>query len=82
MGRAERRREQKSEQKSKTVTYNLTKEQLDAMVREKIGNELVRVKKEATDEAVNTALTLWLTLPWTIFGKNHTRKRFLSLPIF
>lgn len=41
MGRAERRREQKSEQKSKTVTYNLTKEQLDAMVREKIGNELV-----------------------------------------
>lgn len=33
------------------------------MVREKIGNELVRVKKEATDEAVNTALTLLLTLP-------------------
>lgn len=29
MGRAERRREQKQEQKSKTVTYNLTKEQLD-----------------------------------------------------
>lgn len=37
MGRAERRREQKQEQKSKTVTYNLTKEQLDVMVREKIG---------------------------------------------
>lgn len=45
MGRAERRREQKLERKSKTVTYNLTKEQLDAMVREKIGDELVRVKK-------------------------------------
>lgn len=28
------------------------------MVREKIGNELVRVKKEATDEAVNTALAV------------------------
>lgn len=41
MGRAERRREQKQEQKSKTVTYNLTKEQLDVMVREKIGEELV-----------------------------------------
>ena len=54
MGRAERRREQKLERKSKTVTYNLTKEQLDAMVREKIGDELVRVKKEATDEAVNS----------------------------
>lgn len=56
MGRAERRREQKQEQKSKTVTYNLTKEQLDVMVREKIGEELVRIKREATDEAVNTAL--------------------------
>lgn len=56
------------------------------MVREKIGNELVRVKKEATDEAVNTALTLLLTLPLEVlmdhFWKNHTRKRFLSLPIF
>lgn len=35
MGRAERRRTQKLEQKEKTTTYNLTKAQLDAMVRKK-----------------------------------------------
>lgn len=63
MGRAERRRAQKNEQKEKTATYNLTKAQLDAMVREKIGDELARVKQEATDEAVNTAMVLLLTLP-------------------
>lgn len=33
MGRAERRRAQKNEQKAKTATYNLTKDQLDAVVR-------------------------------------------------
>ena len=63
MGRAERRRTQKLEQKEKTTTYNLTKAQLDAMVRKKIGDELTRVKQEATDDAVNTAMVLLLTLP-------------------
>lgn len=63
MGRAERRRAQKNEQKTKTATYNLTKAQLDAIVREKIGDELARIKQEATDEAVNTAMVLLLTLP-------------------
>lgn len=63
MGRAERRRAQKLKQKEKTTTYNLTKAQLDVMVREKIGDELIRVKQEATDDAVNTAMVLLLTLP-------------------
>ena len=35
MGRAERRRAQKCEQKAKTATYNLTRAQLDALVRER-----------------------------------------------
>ena len=39
MGRAERRRALKNEQKAKTATYNLTKAQLDAMVREGIAEE-------------------------------------------
>lgn len=63
MSRAERRRAQKNEQKAKTATYNLTEAQLDAIVREKIGDELARVKEEATEEAVNTAMVLLLTLP-------------------
>ncbi len=63
MGRAERRRAQKNEQKEKTATYNLTKAQLNAMVQEKIGEELQRVKEEATNDAINTAMILLLTLP-------------------
>ena len=56
MSRAERRRAQKCEQKSKTATYNLTKAQLDALVREKISGELDRVKQEATNDAIRSSL--------------------------
>lgn len=63
MGRAERRRTQKLEQKTKTVTYNLTKEQLDIAIHKQVGKELERIKQEATDDAINTAMVLLLTLP-------------------
>ncbi len=63
MGRAEMRRARKDEKKYKTVTYTLTQEQLDKIVRDKIGDELKRVKNEATEDAVNTAMILLLTLP-------------------
>ena len=42
MGRAERRRAQKSEVKAKTATYNLTRAQLDALVR---GENRLRIKE-------------------------------------
>ena len=76
MGRAERRRTQKLEQKEKTTTYNLTKAQLDAMVRKKIGDELTRVKQEATDDAVNTAMVLLLTLPLEVLMDNYWTKSY------
>ena len=76
MGRAERRRTQKLEQKEKTTTYNLTKAQLDAMVREKIGDELTRVKQEATDDAVNTAMVLLLTLPLEVLMDHYWTKSY------
>ena len=66
MGRAELRRAQKQENKAKTATYNLTQAQLDVIIREKIGNELKRVKEEATNDAINTAMTLLLTLPMEV----------------
>lgn len=66
MGRAERRRAQKCEEKAKTATYNLTRAQLDALVREKISGELDRVKQEATNDAINQAMILLLTLPLTL----------------
>lgn len=62
MGRAERRRAQKCEEKAKTATYNLTRAQLDALVREKISGELDRVKQEATNDAINQAIILLLTM--------------------
>lgn len=76
MGRAERRRAQKNEQKAKTATYNLTKAQLDAMVREGIAEELARVKKEATEEAVNTAMVLLLTLPLEVLMDHYWKKSY------
>ena len=76
MGRAERRRAQKLKQKEKTTTYNLTKAHLDVMVREKIGDELIRVKQEATDDAVNTAMVLLLTLPLEVLMDHYWTKSY------
>ena len=76
MGRAERRRAQKLKQKEKTTTYKLTKAQLDVMVREKIGDELIRVKQEATDDAVNTAMVLLLTLPLEVLMDHYWTKSY------
>ena len=76
MGRAEIRRAMKNEKKAKTATYNLTKAQLDAMVREKIGEELERVKQEAMDNAVNTAMVLLLTLPLEVLMVHYQKKSY------
>lgn len=76
MGRAEMRRAERNYQKAKTATYNLTKAQLDAMVREKIGEELDKVKQEATDEAVNTAMVLLLTLPLEVLMDHYWKKTY------
>lgn len=73
MSRAERRRAQKCEQKSKTATYNLTRAQLDALVREKISGELDRVKREATNDAINQAMILLLTLPLEVLMQSGFR---------
>lgn len=67
---------QKNEQKVKTVIYNLTKDQLDAIVREKIGDELARVRQEATEEAVNTTKVLLLTLPLEVLIDYYWKKSY------
>lgn len=76
MGRAEQRRAHRNELKEKTATYNLTKAQLDAMVREKISGELVSIKREATEEAVNTAMLLLLTLPLEVLMNHYWKKSY------
>lgn len=51
MNRAERRRAEKQAKKDKVATYNLTQEQIN------------QIKKEARDEAIDTAFTLMLAIP-------------------
>lgn len=76
MGRAEIRRTRKNEKKTKTATYNLTKAQLDAMVQEKIGDELEKVRQQAMDDAVNTAMILLLTLPLEVLMDHYWSKSY------
>jgi hypothetical protein len=76
MDRAERRRLEKNTQKAKTATYNLTEDQLNAIVREKIGDELIKIKKEAMEDAVNTAMVLLLTLPLEVLMDHYWRKSY------
>ena len=76
MGRAEIRRNAKNEKKAKTATYNLTKSQLDALIKEQIGDELDRAKQKATEEAVNTAMVLLLTLPLKVLMEHYWQKTY------
>ena len=76
MTRAERRRQQKDEIKAKTATYNVTKAQLDMMVREQIESKLNEIKQQATDEAVNTAMILMLTLPLEVLMDHYWTKTY------
>ena len=75
MNRAEIRRLEREKIKEKTRTYNLTKAQLDALVRERVLSELndikTKIKKEATEDAVNTAMVLMLTLPLKVLMDDY-----------
>lgn len=82
MGRAERRRLEK--QKGKQVkTYNLTRSQLHNAVRQVTEEDLKRIKQEAMEDAINTAMTLLLVLPmrysWITTGKRPMQRKYQSL---
>lgn len=82
MGRAERRRAQKEANK-KPATYNFTREQAEQAIRRGIEKELQRVKEEATDDAINTAMILLLTLPLTVLMEHYWQKSYTQrLPKF
>lgn len=68
MNRAERR---KAGKKGKVATYNYTKEQLDALIRAGVKAEVENIRKQARDEAVNTALTLMLALPLEVLKDKY-----------
>lgn len=74
--RAELKRKAREEKKAKTATYNLTQAQLDAMIQESVGKKIEQVKREATDEAVNTAMILLLTLPLEVLMDHYWTKTY------
>mgnify|MGYP004692382811 FL=1 len=76
MGRAERRRLEREKSKQKTATYNLTKEQLDKLVEDQIKDRLKVVKKQAMEDAINTAMTLLLVLPMEVLMDHYWKKTY------
>lgn len=76
MSRAEKRRMQREKKKAKTVTYNLTKEQLDAMVEERISTRIREAKEAATYDAVNAAMTLMLVLPMEVLMDHYWQESY------
>jgi len=76
MNRAERRRIEKENKRSSTATYNITKEQLDRMVREGIDKELKQAREEAYNLAVNDAMVLLLTLPCEVLMDYYWKKSY------
>lgn len=74
MSRAKIRRKKK--QKIKTPTYNLTKDQLNAIVKSKVRDEFVKVEQEATEDAINTAMILMLTLPLEVLMDHYWQKSY------
>lgn len=78
MSRAEIRRAEKK--KSKKPTYNLTEEQIDILVKERvkdtIKNQLAKVKQEATEDAINTAMVLTLALPLEVLMDHYWQKSY------
>lgn len=76
MNRAERRRQERVERKSKMAIYNLTKEQLDNAVKDGIKKKLAEVKERATNDAINTAMVLLLTLPLEVLMDHYWQKSY------
>lgn len=70
MGRAEMRKAARQKAK-KTATYNFTKEQLDILVKEKIRAEVAKDAEKRTEEAINTAMVLMLTLPLEVLMDHY-----------
>lgn len=82
MSRAERRRKDREASKA-NKTYTLTKAQLENAVKEGVEREIQKAKKQATDEAIGTVLTLLLTIPLEVLMDHYWQKTYAKrLPQF
>lgn len=83
MTRAEMRRQKREAEKGQTVTYNLTKAQLDRMVNSLVKKQISEAKREAAEEAINTSVALFLGLPLCVLMDEYWKKSYAQkLPGF
>lgn len=83
MSRAELRRQKREAEKGRMATYNLTKAQLDQMVNGLVEKRISEAKREAADEAINTAVALFLGLPLCVLMDEYWKKSYAQkLPGF
>lgn len=74
MTRAERRRAEKST--GKKATYNVTEEQLDIMIQERMEKEWERLKVTVADEASAEILSVLFTLPMEVLMEDFWPKSY------
>ena len=87
MTRAERRRNQRTKEKAHTATYNLTEQQLDILIRERIRDALDKAHEEGyeagKDDGLGYALELLLLLPLGVLKDHYWKKTYdKKLPEF
>lgn len=75
MNRAEMRRAAREKQK-KTATYNVTRGELEKMIEEGCSKKIAAAKEQATYDAINTAMTLLLTLPLEVLMDHYWKKSY------
>lgn len=76
MTRAERRRAEKAAKK-KPATYNMTIDQVNALVKERINDDIEGIKQEVwerTEEATNKLTTILFGLPCIILREHYWKK--------
>lgn len=75
MNRAEIRRAAREKQK-KTATYNVTRGELERMIEAGCSTKIAAAKEQATYDAINTAMTLLLTLPLEVLMDHYWKKSY------
>lgn len=76
MSRQQRRANERKNQKYKTATYNLTRSQLDNVVKDSIKSELKNAYQDGLNEGVNQAMILLLTLPLEVLMDFYWKKSY------
>ena len=55
---------------------DLTNEQIETMINDRLKKEVAKAKVEATNEAINTAMTLLLTLPLEVLMDHYWKRSY------